>query len=76
MIDGLRAPQALKGFAERIFPKFIIMEQKMGLYWDNGKDNGNYYSILGLHSWVGDITPIMENQMEKNTEHEMEARGT
>ena len=20
----------------------------MGLYWDNGKENGNYYSILGL----------------------------
>ena len=46
----------------------------MGLYWDNGKDNGNYYSILGLYSWVRDITPIMENQTEKNTEHEMEAR--
>ena len=20
----------------------------MGLYWDNGKENGNYYSILGI----------------------------
>ena len=20
-----------------------------GLYWDNGKENGNYYSILGLY---------------------------
>ena len=20
----------------------------MGLYWDNGKSNGNYYSIVGL----------------------------
>ena len=20
----------------------------LGLYWDNGKENGNYYSILGL----------------------------
>ena len=20
----------------------------MGLYWDNGKENGNYYSILGF----------------------------
>ena len=20
----------------------------LGLYWDNGKDNGNYYSIQGL----------------------------
>ena len=34
-----------------------IMEKKMettiaywGLYWDNGKENGNYYSILGLYS--------------------------
>ena len=21
----------------------------LGFYWDNGKENGNYYSILGLH---------------------------
>ena len=21
----------------------------MGLHWDNGKENGNYYSILGLY---------------------------
>ena len=20
----------------------------LGLYWDNGKENGNYYSILGF----------------------------
>ena len=23
----------------------------LGLYWDNGKENGNYYIILGLY-WV------------------------
>ena len=33
-----------------------------GIYWDNGKENGNYY--LG-----------MENQMENKIEHEMETRG-
>ena len=21
----------------------------LGLYWDNGKENGNYYSILGVY---------------------------
>ena len=21
----------------------------LGLYWDNGKENGNYYSMLGLY---------------------------
>ena len=21
----------------------------LGLYWDNGKENGNFYSILGLY---------------------------
>ena len=33
-----------------------IMEKKMetttvilGLYWDNGKENGSYHSILGLY---------------------------
>ena len=34
----------------------------LGLYWHNGKSNGNYYSIA----------PIMENQMEKKMENEME----
>ena len=29
----------------------------MGLHWDNGKENGNYYSILG---YIG----IMEKKME------------
>ena len=29
------------------------------MYWDNGKANGNYYSILGLY-----IIGIMENTME------------
>ena len=24
----------------------------LGLYWDNGKENGNYYSILGIPSKV------------------------
>ena len=26
------------------FPFFIL-----GLFWDNGKENGNYYSTLGLY---------------------------
>ena len=26
---------------------------RMGLYWDNGKENGNYYSILGFRVWDG-----------------------
>ena len=27
----------------------------LGLYWDNGKENGNYCSILGLHwDYMGD----------------------
>ena len=31
-----------------------VMEKKMetiilGLYWGNGKENGNYYIILGLY---------------------------
>ena len=21
----------------------------LGIYWDNGKENGNYYSILGIY---------------------------
>ena len=32
-----------------------------GLYWDNGKENGNYSSILGLYwGYIG----IMEKKME------------
>ena len=37
----------------------------MGLYWDNGKENGNYYSIIGyiLGFYWGTIG-IMEKKME------------
>ena len=32
-----------------------------GLYWDSGKENANYYSILGLYrGYIG----IMEKKME------------
>ena len=27
----------------------VYMRVILGLYWDNGKENGNYYSILGLY---------------------------
>ena len=51
----------------------------LGLYWENGEANGNYYSVLGLYYdsgnygiW-GHYPPIMENQMEKKMENEMES---
>ena len=69
----------------------------MGIYWDNGKENGNYrdYGVyyrgytgimekkmettgdyIGIIGYVwgpgGYTTPIMENQMEKKMENEME----
>ena len=34
------------------------------IYWDNGKENGSYYNILGLY--IGDYIGIMENRMETN----------
>ena len=45
-------------------------DKQLGIYWDNGKENGNYYSILELY-W-GYIGVIMENHMEKKMENEME----
>ena len=27
----------------------IIYRSILGLYWDNGKENGNYYGIFGLY---------------------------
>ena len=30
-------------------PKLFPYSLLLGLYWDNGKENGNYYSILGLY---------------------------
>ena len=28
----------------------------MGMYWDNGKENGNHYSMLGLYwGYIGII---------------------
>ena len=41
-----------------------------GFYGDYGTENGDYYS--GLYK---DITPTMENHMEKNIENEMETLG-
>ena len=33
----------------------------LGLYWGNGKENGNYYSILGLYwGYMG----VVEKKME------------
>ena len=52
----------------------------LGLYWDSGKENGNYY-IIWVHIRVlwelywaySDITPIeMENQIDKTMENKME----
>ena len=44
---------------------YIITGFILGLYWDNGKENGNYYSLLGyiLGLYWGYIG-IMENKME------------
>ena len=34
----------------------------LGLYWDNGKENGNYY--LGLYTNIGGFIGIMAKKME------------
>ena len=41
-----------------------------GLYWDNGKENGNYYIILG--GYIG----IMEKKMETTTSAAATATAT
>ena len=47
-----------------------------GLHRDTGKEKGNYYLEFKFWGFFGDInTPKMENQMEKNMEHEMETWG-
>ena len=43
----------------------------LGIYWDNGKENGNDYSMRNIYIQLG-VPTIMENQMEKNMENEME----
>ena len=43
------------------------------LYWDSGKENGNYN--LGFRVCRGILPTIMENQMEKTMENEMEIGG-
>ena len=38
----------------------------LGLYWDNGKENGNYYN--GLYwGYIGFYIGIMEKKMETTT---------
>ena len=38
------ACEAILGFRVPFLGYIVIL---WGLYWDNGKENGNYYSILG-----------------------------
>ena len=48
----------------------------LGLYWDNGEimeTTIGFKDFLFGDTMVPNITPIMENQMEKNMENEMEA---
>ena len=46
----------------------------IGLYWDNGKETGNDYSITGyIGGYVGVVyTPITENQIENINQDDME----
>ena len=40
-----------------------------GIYWDNGKENGNYYLAIGLNRDCDcSMLPKSENHMEKNVE--------
>ena len=49
------------------------MVKGLGPNWDDGKENESYYGreFIGL-GFKGFLAPIMENQLEKNKEHEME----
>ena len=40
-----------------------------GLYWDNGEENGNYYSILGLQSPQNIGTLTLELGCRASCEH-------
>ena len=54
------APSALGAVAPGAAGSFL--EKKA--YWDNGKENGNYYSILGLYrGYIGIMEKKMENVM-------------
>ena len=45
----------------RFRPESIRLRVILGIYWEHGKENGNYYSILGfLRGYIG----IMEKKME------------
>ena len=53
------------GFSVYLQPDHIVHIRVIrGVFWDNGKENGNYQSILGLH-W-GSIG-IMEKKFETTT---------
>ena len=58
----------------------IVYWGYIGVILGNGKENGSYYSILGLYRGSMGImeknmeATIMENQMEKKLENEMETR--
>ena len=40
------------GIMEKKMETTVVYWGYMGLYGDNGKENGNYYSILGLYGVI------------------------
>ena len=37
------------GIMEKKMETTIVYWVYIGVYWDSGKENGNYYSILGIY---------------------------
>ena len=73
-LQDLGGASALQPFLRRMFaPRWVpvLAVIILGLYRDNGKENGNYYNGL-YRGYIG----IMENQMEKKMENETETSGT
>ena len=44
-----------KGAKQPTSPSSLHAVGKLGLYWDNGKENGNYYSRIGCLGYIGNI---------------------
>ena len=39
---------------------FVNIRVYIGVYWDDGKDNGNYYSIIGIYIASGLVEGFAE----------------
>ena len=57
----------LRAFQVRPTCQITLHDSIFGYYWDNGKEHGSYYIIIGLYREYCGYIGILEKNMEATT---------